>query len=109
MCTILLAYILSVIFIPKTYYIVQLQKTLFYQLTQTTKLRLSYQLLNGVSKYKYARPCIKHYLNTGVMGRFIKIESKDWDNVLFLPTERFEKAIRNQVWQKSKDQVIRGY
>ena len=73
---------------------------------ETTKLRLSYELLSGVSKYRYFRPCIKRYLSSHVKSRFIKIESSEWDNVLFLPTERFEKANRRKVWDNSKKEVI---
>jgi hypothetical protein len=71
-----------------------------------TKLRLTYELLTGTSKYRYFRPCIKRYLTPHIRSRFIKIESEEWDNVLFLPTERFEKANRRKVWNNSKKEVI---
>ena len=71
-----------------------------------TKLKLTYEILKGASKYRYFQPCIKRYLSSQVTSRFIKIESADWDNVLFLPTERFKKANRRKVWGDSKKEVI---
>ena len=70
-----------------------------------TKLRLTYELLTGTSKYRYFRPCIKRYLTPHIKSRFIEIEAEEWDNVLFLPTERFEKANRRKVWDNSKKEV----
>jgi len=69
------------------------------------RLKITYELLSGVSKYRYFRPCIKPYLTHHVKSRFIEIEAEEWDNVLFLPTERFEKANRRKVWDNSKKEV----
>jgi len=71
-----------------------------------TRLRVTYELLSGTSKHRYFRPCIKRYLLPHVKSRFIEIEISEWDNVLFLPTERFEKANRRKVWDNSKKEVI---
>ena len=71
-----------------------------------TRLKVTYELLAGASKYRYFRPCIKRYLSNHVNSRFIEIEAAEWDNVLFLPTERFEKANRKKVWDNSKKKVI---
>ena len=73
---------------------------------EKTKLKLTYEILSGASKYRYFRPCIKRYLTSHVKSRFIKIESSEWDNILFLPLERFEKANRRKVWNDSKQEVI---
>jgi len=32
----------------------------------TTKLKISYQILSSSSKFKYFEPCVKHYLNSHV-------------------------------------------
>jgi len=57
----------------------------------TTKLKLSYQLLNASSRYKYFEPCVKHYLNSQVRSRFLWIPADQWKTALFLPFERFVK------------------
>jgi|TARA_R110000796_G_scaffold64934_3_gene150195 hypothetical protein len=65
-----------------------------------TKLKLTYQVLQGVSKYY--KPTFKMYLNEHVRSRFLEISSTDWDMALFLPLEQFEKASKSSVWKDSK-------
>jgi hypothetical protein len=67
----------------------------------TTKLKLSYDLLKNASKYKYFKPCFKRYLGSHVRSRFIEIAPAEWDVALFLPIQRFEKATTSQVWNQS--------
>tara|TARA_R110000824_G_scaffold49838_12_gene139697 strand:- start:2609 stop:3250 length:642 start_codon:yes stop_codon:yes gene_type:complete len=73
---------------------------------ENTKLLLKYETMSKASKYKYFRPCLKRYLTIHARTRFIKIESAEWDNVLFLPTERFVKSNRRQVWSESTRKVV---
>jgi hypothetical protein len=73
---------------------------------ENTKLRLTYNIMSGISKYRHFRPCIKRYLTSQVTSKFQKINSEDWDNIIFLPLERFEKANRRKVWNASKKEVI---
>jgi hypothetical protein len=72
---------------------------------QNTKLRLSYNLLKGASKYRYFRPTFKHYLTDNVNSEFLKIDSAEWDIALFLPTERFEKAKKSKVFADSRKMI----
>lgn len=74
----------------------------------TTKLRLSYQILNNASKFKYFRPCIKHYLNSQMRSRFLWIPADQWNTVLFLPIDRFVGARREKVWRDSQRMVQRS-
>lgn len=71
----------------------------------TTKLRLSYQLLNASAKYRFFQPCVKHYLNSHVKSRFLWIPSQQWETALFLPLERFVGATKQQVWRDSRRMV----
>src|SRR6056300_1207673 len=50
-----------------------------------TRLRVSYDILNGASKYRFFKPTFKHYLNAHVNSQFMKIDSAEWDIALFLP------------------------
>lgn len=70
-----------------------------------TKLRISYDLLNGASKYRHFKPTFKHYLNNHVKSKFMKIDSAEWDIALFLPTERFEKAGKSRVFADSRKMI----
>jgi hypothetical protein len=71
----------------------------------TTKLNLSYRLLNSASKYRYFKPTFKKYLNKHVRSRFVEINPSEWDIALFLPVERFEKASKSQVWADSRNMI----
>jgi len=68
----------------------------------TTRLKISYDVLNKFGKFKYFRPCIKHYLTDHVQSKFLKIESVEWNIALFLPVEKFQKRSREYVWSQSR-------
>lgn len=68
----------------------------------TTKLRLSYQLLNSSSKFRYFEPCVKHYLNNHVKSRFLWVPADQWQKALFLPLERFVGTNKRQVWRNTR-------
>jgi len=74
---------------------------------ETTKLRLSYNILNSATRYKEFKPTVKHYLSSQLRTRLVYVNPSEWDIALFLPTERFEKATRSKVWQDSR-KIIRG-
>jgi hypothetical protein len=73
----------------------------------TTRLRVSYQLLNSAARYKYFKPCVKRYLYNHVQSRFLLIPANEWDIALFLPLERFDKRSKNDVF-KSTRKIING-
>ena len=66
-----------------------------------TRIRLSYSVLKGASKFKGFKPTIKKYLNRQVQSRFLKIESVEWDIALFLPLQKFQKASSATVYKDS--------
>jgi len=74
---------------------------------ESTRLKLSYRVLDGVAKYKNFKPCIKHYLTSQLKSRFLYVYPSEWDIALFLPTERFEGKNKRQVWAESK-KIIRS-
>lgn len=72
----------------------------------TTKLVVSYNLLNRASRFRYFEPCVKHYLFEHVQSKFLRIEPRFWDAALMLPTEKFAKADADTVWSQSRSQVV---
>lgn len=72
---------------------------------QTTKLRISYNILNGAAKFRYFEPCIKRYLNNQVQSRFLYVDPNQWETALFLPLERFVGATKAQVWKDSRKKI----
>jgi len=73
----------------------------------TTKLKLSYELLNASSKYRYFKPCVKRYLNSHVTSQFLYVDPSKWTMALFLPTEKFAKANKLDVFAES-NKIIQG-
>lgn len=67
----------------------------------STRIRLSYQIVKGASKYKAYKPTIKKYLGSHVRSRFIEIKPVEWDIALFLPIQKFAKASAAQVYSDS--------
>jgi len=72
---------------------------------ETTRLRLSYNILSGAARFKYFKPTFKHYLASNVESRFIEINSTEWDIALMLPTQRFEKATAAKVYSDSRKMI----
>lgn len=68
----------------------------------STKLKYSWALIGGVSKFKAAEPCIKQYLDSQVRSSFKLIPAQDWATAMLLPVESFVGANKNKVWQDSK-------
>lgn len=73
----------------------------------STVLKLSYDVLSRASKFRYFKPCVKHYLNKHVRTDFILIDPKQWDIALFLPLQRFAKADAAKVYLDSQ-KIING-
>lgn len=69
---------------------------------EQTKLRISYDILNGASKFRLFKPTLKHYLNGQVKSKLVYINPSEWDIALFLPTARFVGASRKQVYSDSR-------
>lgn len=76
------------------------------RMDETTRLKYSWQLIDGVSRYKAAQPCIKQYLIGHVRTQFRKVESSDWATAMLLPVERFVGASKQEVWAESR-KIIR--
>ena len=72
---------------------------------EDTRLKISYNVLNGAAKYKYFKPCVKHYLTPHVKSRFLEVYAAEWDIALFLPTERFVGANKRAVHADSRKMI----
>ena len=69
---------------------------------QSTKFNLTYKMLQSASKYKYFKPCIKHYLTDHVVSRFAMVQAPEWEIAVFLPTADFQKATAREVYRDSR-------
>lgn len=76
------------------------------KIDETTRLKYSWQLIDGISRYKAAQPCVKQYLIGHVRTQFRQVNSKDWATAMLLPVERFVGASKQEVWADSR-KIIR--
>lgn len=74
-------------------------------LDENTKIRISYRMLNSVSKLKYFRPCVKQYLFSHFRSKFFRIDPTEWNMAIMLPLDRFAKADKNTVYKESKERI----
>jgi hypothetical protein len=75
---------------------------------ETTKIKYSWEMINGISKFAPAQPCVKQYLIAHVKSSFRQISSDDWATAMLLPVEKFVGASKQQVWADSR-KIIRKY
>jgi hypothetical protein len=72
------------------------------KLDETTRIKYSWALIDGVSKYAAAKPCVKQYLESHVRSQFRKINANDWATAMLLPVERFIGSNKEEIWADSK-------
>lgn len=72
------------------------------KISEKTKIQISWQILNSSTKYLAATACVKHYLNSHIRSRFLKINYADWITASMLPVESFEKQKKENVWRETK-------
>ena len=70
---------------------------------ETTKLKLTYNMLKGFTKIKRAKPTVHRYLSSKVKSKYVLVNADEWEVALFLPVERFKKANKKQVWAHSRE------
>ena len=69
---------------------------------ETTKFQLSYEYLNKAAKFKYFKPCFKHYLTSQVEGKLAYIPPPEWEIATFLPVAQWQKSNASQVYKDSR-------
>lgn len=68
---------------------------------ENTRIKYSWQLINGVSRFKEAEPCVKRYLMGHVRTQFIEVHGQDWHTAMMLPVESFQGSHKNTIWRES--------
>lgn len=71
----------------------------------STRFKMSYELLVKTSKLKYFKPCFKHYLNEHVQSKFSMVPAPEWEIATFLPTAQFRKANSKKVYYDSQQMI----
>jgi hypothetical protein len=65
-------------------------------------MRLRYDLLQGVRKYKEFEPCFKRYLTSHVKSQISRVPMTDWETAIYLPIQQFKKKSSRTVWADSR-------
>ena len=71
----------------------------------TTRFEVSYSLLKRAAKFKYFKPCVKHYLSNNVKSRFARVPAPEWEIATFLPTADFQKSGKAAVYRDSRKMI----
>jgi hypothetical protein len=69
---------------------------------ESTRFRLSYDMLKRASRLRAFRPCLKRYLSSHVRSRLALVPAPEWEIATFLPTADFEKASSSEVYKDSR-------
>ena len=72
-------------------------------LSDIARIKVSYDMLRGFTRFKRAKPCLKRYLTTYMKSQFIPVTPDEWGPALFLPVEQFRKRNKQAVWAESKE------
>lgn len=73
---------------------------------EKTRLKLTYNLLNSARQFREFQPCFKHYLTKHVNSKLMLVPAPEWEIAIFLPTEKFKGAKKNQVWSDSRRKLL---
>jgi hypothetical protein len=78
-------------------------------ITERTRVRLSYRLIESSRVFRFVSPAIRQYNNQQLRSRLLMIPFKDWKVASQLPVQKFrkatmEKAIRDTI---KKSRIIR--
>lgn len=68
---------------------------------ESTRFKVSYQMLKQTKKYREFAPCWKHYLTKHVQSSFSVVPASEWDIAVFLPLQKFKGAAAQTVWKES--------
>lgn len=71
------------------------------KLSREAKANLTYGMIKSASELAIAKPAVKRYLKDHVRSKIVRIHPQEWQNAIFLPTDAFQGASRQQVWRDS--------
>ncbi len=65
------------------------------------RIKMTYKLIDGISKLKMYKPCFKRYLTTQIEGRALEITPNYWDTMAMLPLAQWQKEKVRTVYSES--------
>lgn len=79
----------------------ELMKTAPKKITDKSRIRAQYKILQSSKKFKEFKPCFKHYLTAHVKSKIVRVPMAEWEIAIFLPTEQFKGKGKSAVWAES--------
>lgn len=79
------------------------------KMSEKTRIKISWQIIEGSSKLFAATACVKHYLKDHLRSSFLKISFNDWVTAAMLPIERFQKESKQNVWKETQQKYKSRY
>ena len=64
-------------------------------------IRMRYEMLRGLTKMRFFKPCFKRYLTTQIEGRALEITPDYWDVMAMLPLADWQKKHAREVYTES--------
>jgi hypothetical protein len=71
------------------------------KMDETTKLKLSYNMLQAASKLKMIKPTLHSYIPGRFKSKIVEIPANLWSTAMILPTQKFVGATASQVYKDS--------
>jgi len=71
-------------------------------MNETTKLNITWKILNSSTKLEPVKACVKQYLFDHVESRFFEVPINNWLTAALLPVEKFEGANKQTIWNDSR-------
>lgn len=75
------------------------------RMDDSTKIMVSWKMLQGASTHAAVKPAVKRYLSNHVSSKFLHIHADEWPTAIMLPVESFQGATKQQVWNDSKKKM----
>jgi len=69
---------------------------------KSTRLKISWQVLKGLSQSKMFENCVKMYRVDHVKSVFVKVPPSSWELAIFLPTARWHNGGKSVAWSLNK-------
>jgi len=73
------------------------------KMDETTRMKMSYNFIQGLSTYNFMAPCVKRYLYSNVNSKFLYVEPIEWQFCSLLPFESFQKENKRTVYKESRE------
>jgi hypothetical protein len=70
-----------------------------------TKIRMTYQLLQGIKKLRYFKACYRRYLTNQIYGRPLEVTPDHWDAMAMLPLAQWQKKTSKEIYKESMEKI----